>query len=67
LSGRAVLRAQATLVENASAGRNMSPEFRLERPIPTADAAGGAAAFSTLADEFTRKLFDWVTGIGYCN
>jgi hypothetical protein len=45
----------------------MSPEFRLERPIPTADAAGGAAAFSTLADEFTRKLFDWVTGIGYCN
>jgi cholesterol transport system auxiliary component len=65
-TSRAVLHAQATLAENAPGGRNVSREIRLERPAPTADAAGGAAAFSALADELTAQLRDWIAGLGYC-
>jgi len=65
-ASRAVLHAQATLVENATAGRNMSREFRLERPTPTADAAGGAAAFSEVAAALSEELRAWISEAGFC-
>ncbi len=65
-ASRAVLHAQATLVENTTAGRNMSREFRLERPTPTADAAGGASAFSEIADSLSEELRAWISVAGFC-
>ena len=65
-TSRAVLNAQATLVENATAGRNMSRDFRLERPTPTADAAGGAAAFSEIAAALSEELRAWIADAGFC-
>ncbi len=65
-ASRAVLHAQATLAENAAAGRNMSRELRLERPTPTADAAGGAAAFSEIAQALSEDLRAWIAEAGFC-
>lgn len=65
-ASRAVLHAQAALVENAVAGRNVGREFRLERPTPTADAAGGAAAFSEIAVAFAEELRAWIAEAGFC-
>lgn len=65
-ASRAVLHAQATVVENATPGRNMSREFRLERPTPTADAAGGAAAFSEIAAALSEELRAWISDAGFC-
>jgi len=65
-ASRAVLHAQVTLVENAVAGRNVSREFRLERPTPTADAAGGAAAFSEIAAALGEDLRGWIAEAGFC-
>ncbi len=65
-SSRAVLHAQATLVENAPGGRNVSREIRLERPTPTADAAGGAAAFSELSSALAEELRTWIADAGFC-
>jgi cholesterol transport system auxiliary component len=65
-ASRAVLHAQAMLVENGAAGRNMSREFRLERPTPTADAAGGAAAFSEVAAALSGELRAWISEAGLC-
>jgi cholesterol transport system auxiliary component len=65
-ASRAVLHAQATLVENATPGRNMSREFRLERPTLTADAAGGAAAFSEIAAALSEELRAWIADAGFC-
>jgi cholesterol transport system auxiliary component len=65
-ASRAVLHAQATLVENATAGRNMSREFRLERATSTADAAGGAAAFSAIAATLSEELRAWISEAGFC-
>ena len=65
-ASRAVLHAQAILVENATAGRNMSRQFRLERATPTADAAGGAAAFSEIAAALSEELRAWISEAGFC-
>ncbi len=65
-TSRAVFHAQATLVENATTGRNASREFRLERPTPTADAAGGAAAFSEIAAVLSGELRAWIAEAGFC-
>jgi cholesterol transport system auxiliary component len=65
-TSRAVLHAQATLVENTAAGRNMSRAFRLERPAPTADAPGGAAAFSEIAATLSEELRVWIADAGFC-
>jgi len=65
-TSRAVLHAQATLVENATAGRNMSRAFRLERPTSTADAPGGAAAFSEIAAALSEQLRVWIADAGFC-
>jgi hypothetical protein len=39
---------------------------RLERPAPTHNAAGGAAAFAALADGMAAQLRDWIADLGYC-
>ena len=65
-TSRAVLHAQATLVENAPGGRNRSREFRLERPTPTADATGGAAAFSEISAAISEELRTWIADAGFC-
>jgi len=65
-SSRAVLHAQATLVENAPGGRNLSREFRLERLTPTPDAAGGAAAFSEISAAISEELRTWIADAGFC-
>ena len=66
-ASRAVLHAQATLVENATSGQGMTREFRLERPTPTADAAGGAAAFSEIAAALSEDLRAWIADAGFCS
>jgi len=65
-ASRAMLHAQATLAENAVAGRTTSREIRMERPTPTADAAGGAAAFSEIAAALAQELSAWVSEAGFC-
>ena len=65
-ASRAVFHAQATLVENAAGGRTMSREFRLERVTPTADAAGGAAAFSEISAALAEELRTWIADAGFC-
>lgn len=65
-ASRAVLHAQATLAENTAAGRNTSREIRMERPTPTADAAGGAAAFSEIAAALSEELRAWISEVGFC-
>ena len=65
-TSRAVLHVQATLVENTTAGRNLSRAFRLERPTPTADAPGGAAAFSEIATALSEELRVWISEAGFC-
>jgi len=65
-TSRAVLHAQATLVENAPGGRNISRELRLERLTPTPDAAGGAAAFSELSAALAEELRTWIADAGFC-
>lgn len=65
-TSRAVLHAHATLVENAAAGRSTSREFRLERPATSANAAGGAAAFSEVAAALSEELRAWIADAGFC-
>lgn len=65
-SSRAVLHARASLREAAEPRRADSIVLRLERPAPTPNAAGGAAAFSALADELTSQLRTWIGSLTYC-
>ena len=65
-TSRAVLHVQATLAENVTAGRHANREFRLERPAPTADAAGGAAALSEIAAALSEELRAWISEAGFC-
>jgi cholesterol transport system auxiliary component len=65
-ASRAVLHAQATLAENAAAGRNTTREIRMERPAPTADAAGGVVAFSEIAATLAEELRAWISEAGFC-
>ena len=65
-SSRAVLHAQASLQETAGIRRLESRAIRLERRAHAADAAGGAAAFAALADEFADAMRAWVETRGYC-
>jgi cholesterol transport system auxiliary component len=65
-SSRAVLHARASLRQAAEPGRADATVLRLERPAPTPNASGGAAAFSALADELTSQLRTWIGTLGYC-
>ena len=65
-ASRAVLYARAMLREVKQGQRSQSTALRLEKPTDSPDATGGAKAFADLAEEFTRKLGDWVWATGYC-
>ncbi|HEX7811495.1 MAG TPA: ABC-type transport auxiliary lipoprotein family protein [Burkholderiales bacterium] len=64
-ASRAVLQVHAVLAAGA-AGQRMQKDFRLEAKAATADAAGGAAAFATLATDLAKALDEWMTGSGLC-
>ncbi len=64
---RAVLHMRATLTDTAATGRALVREFRIERPTPTPNAAGAAAAFSDLATSVAEELNAWISGAGICN
>ena len=63
---RAVLHLRATLTAAAPAERPLFREFRVERPAPTPNAAGGAAAFSDIAVSVGDELNAWVAEAGIC-
>ncbi len=65
-SSRVVLHLHAGLRQSAEGRKTQSKTLRLERPAPSPNAAGGAAAFSELADELTAQLRDWVVQSAYC-
>lgn len=64
-ASRAVLQVHAVLAAGAQ-GQRMQKDFRLEAKAATADAAGGAAAFSALATDLAKAIEEWMTGSGLC-
>jgi cholesterol transport system auxiliary component len=66
-SSRALLQVQATLGVSSPAPQKVQREFRLEGATPSADAAGGAAAFSQLASDFVRAAEAWIDETGFCS
>lgn len=63
---RALLQVQAVLHVAGTPSRRLQREFRLENKAATADAAGGAAAFSQLATEFVQQAGAWIAETGSC-
>jgi hypothetical protein len=60
---RVLLQVHAVLGTQA---QRLQKEFRLEGQAPTADAAGGAEAFSQLATDFVKAAEAWVNETGLC-
>ena len=63
---RAVLHMRATLTDTATTERALVREFRIERPAPTSNAAGAAAAFSEVATSVAGELNAWISEAGTC-
>jgi len=63
---RAVMHVSATLTATATAERAQVREFRIERPAPTPNAAGAAAAFSDIATSVAEEINAWITEAGSC-
>jgi len=63
---RAVMHMRATLTDAAATGQARVREFRIERPAPTPDAAGAAAAFSDIATSLADELNAWIREAGTC-
>ncbi len=63
---RVVMHLRATLSVAASNEREKVRELRLERPAPTPDAAGQAAAFSEVVKSAADELNAWVDASGAC-
>lgn len=63
---RSVMLLRATLTDVATTERGLVREFRIERRAPTANAAGGAAAFSDIATSLVDELNDWIREAGFC-
>ena len=63
---RALLQVHAVLGVAGTPQQRLQREFRLEGKAPTADAAGGAAAFSQLATDFVRSAEAWIAETGHC-
>jgi len=57
---------RATLNESASGKRAAVREVKIERPAPTADAAGAAAAFAEAVKLAATELNTWVAQSGSC-
>jgi cholesterol transport system auxiliary component len=65
-SSRALLQVHAVLGVAGAPPQRLQREFRLEGNAPSADAAGGAAAFSQLATDFVRAAEAWIGETGLC-
>ena len=63
---RAVMHMRATLTDTATAERALVREFRIERPAPTPNAAGEAAAFSEITTSAAKELNAWIAEAGIC-
>lgn len=63
---RAVMHMRATLTDTATTERALVREFRIERPAPTPNAAGAAAAFSDIATSLADELNAWISEAGTC-
>lgn len=59
---RGVLRARATLIGGARRTTIAQRAFAFERPAPTADAAGGAAALAATGNDLVEALVEWLAG-----
>lgn len=57
-----VLRVRCTLLENTAAGERFVAQrsFDIERPAPSADAAGGVRALSAASDAAARDIAAWL-------
>jgi cholesterol transport system auxiliary component len=63
---RAIMHLRATLTDSATTERALVREFRVERPAPSPDAAGEAAAFGEIATSVGDELNAWIAQAGIC-
>ena len=66
-ASRVVMHLRATLSVTAVSERASVREFRIERPAPSPNAAGAAAAFSDVAGSMAQQLDAWIAEAGTCN
>jgi cholesterol transport system auxiliary component len=64
---RAVMHLRAMLTVTAASERASVREFRIERPAPSPNAAGAAAAFADIATSMAQQLNAWIAEAGTCN
>lgn len=59
---RGVLRLRCTLLENTNAGQRLVAQrsFSVERPAPSADAAGGVRALAAATDAAAQDIAAWL-------
>jgi cholesterol transport system auxiliary component len=59
---KGVLRLRCTLLENTTGGERFLAQrsFEVERPAPSADAAGGVRALTAAADAAARDIATWL-------
>ena len=65
-SCRALLQVHAVLSSAGTPAQRTQKDFRLEAKAPSADAAGGAAAYSQLSTDFVRAVEAWISESGLC-
>lgn len=61
-ASRGVLRLRATLLENTGGGERLVAQrsFELQRPAPSADAAGGVRALTAASDAAAQDIAAWL-------
>ena len=65
-NSRAVMHLHASLSDPAATEAARVREFRLEKPAPTPNAAGAAAAFAAIATSAAEELNVWIAEAGVC-
>lgn len=65
-SSRALLSVHAVLASAGTPQQRLQRDFRLEKPTASADAAGGAEAYSKLAAELAKSVEAWIAESGLC-
>jgi cholesterol transport system auxiliary component len=63
---QARLSVHAVLAGAGAPPQRLQRDFHLRKPAPTADAAGGAEAFSQLAAELSKSMEAWIAESGLC-
>jgi cholesterol transport system auxiliary component len=61
-ASQGVVRVRCTLLENSAAGERLVAQrtFTVQRPAPTADAAGGVRALSAATDAAAAEIAGWL-------